>query len=144
MNRLGTLAACFIISTTTATAQANPRAAAWYGDYSYTHNAGRTAGGSAIVITYTLHVGEDGCRMQNDGYQTNESLLCTARMDGNTLRIGFRSYQSGAMVTNWGVQVYQPDQRLLSLVRARGGIVTRWGAIAPDGARGPARALRRS
>lgn len=125
-----------------ASAQTSARAAAWYGDYSYEHYAGETAGGTRIFITYTLHLGDDGCRMQNDGYQTNEGLHCTARMEGNALRIGFRSYPDGSMRTNWGVQVYQPNERLLTLVRTRRGVETRWGAVSPEG-RVPAVSLRR-
>ena len=125
-----------------ASAQTSARAAAWYGDYSYDWDGGETAGGSRIFITYTLHLGDDGCRIQNDGYQTNVSLLCTARMEGNSLRIGFRSYPDGSMRTNWGVQVYRPNERLLTLVRTPRGIETRWGAMGPEG-RLPAITLRR-
>lgn len=130
-------------AATGGSAQTSPRAAAWYGDYSYEHFAGETAGGSSINFTYRLHLGDDGCRIDVEGYQTNEHILCSARMQGQSLLIAFRSYPDGRTVNANGVRVYPVGGHLLTLVRSTRGVVTRWNeALRPEG-RVPNISLRR-
>jgi hypothetical protein len=141
---LAALVALFSFSPAAiSSAQGNTRAAAWYGDYVYEHFAGETAGGSSINFTYRLHLGDDGCRIDIEGYQTDQHIVCTARMQGQSLLIAFRSYPDGRTVNAHGVRVYPVGGHLLTLVHSTRGMVTRWNeALRPEG-RVPNISLRR-
>lgn len=111
----------------------------WQGRYRYAHSAGRTAGGTGIVVTYDLVLRppdvRDGCVLTLRGFQTDETVRCRTRREGSGLAVAFDRYGDGKTVNKYGVAVYKPDQPLFSLAKGAGGpLVTRWQGLKPDGA----------
>lgn len=128
-----------------AAAQPSPAAPRiWWGDYRYVWNGGRTAGGSGVVVTYDLHLAADGCRISARGYQTDQTIRCTAVPRAGVLDIVFRSFGDGALRNQYGVAVYRPGERLFSLSNRRGTIWTGWGSYSPwEDDRPPGRHFRK-
>ncbi len=104
---------------------------AWWGDYLYEWYAGRTAGGTGIVVNYRLHLSGDGYRITAQGWQTDETIRCAARPNGSVIDINFVSYGDGSVRNVHGIQRYKPGERLFSLSNKRGTIWTGWGAYSP-------------
>ncbi|MGX5777314.1 DUF5991 domain-containing protein [Methylorubrum zatmanii] len=109
----------------------------WQGRYRYEHAAGRTAGGTGIVVIYDLSLGppgtRGGCVLSMAGFQTDERLLCQAQREGDGLTVTFHRYPDGRTVNTYGVAVYRPGQPLFRLSRSEAGLVTRWQGLRPDG-----------
>lgn len=110
----------------------------WQGRYRYAHAAGRTAGGTGIVVTYELALlppdVRDGCILTLRGFQTDETLRCRTRREGQDLSVAFHRYGDGGTVNKYGVAVYKPDEPLFTLAKGAGGrLVTRWQGLKPDG-----------
>ena len=110
----------------------------WQGRYRYAHSAGRTAGGTGIVVTYDLVLLppdlKNGCVLTLRGFQTDETIRCRTRRDGPGLAVAFDRYGDGKTVNKYGVAVYKPDQSLFTLAKEAGGpLITRWQGLKPDG-----------
>ena len=110
----------------------------WQGRYRYAHSAGRTAGGTGIVVTYDLVLlppdVRNGCVLTLRGFQADEKIRCRTRRDGPGLAVAFARYGDGRTVNKYGVAVYKPDQPLFTLAKGAGGtLVTRWQGLKPDG-----------
>ncbi|GEL40433.1 hypothetical protein MEX01_10240 [Methylorubrum extorquens] len=108
----------------------------WQGRYRYEHAAGRTVGGTGIVVNYDLvllppDVG-DGCVLTVRGFQSDERLRCRTRREGQDLAVTFDRYGDGRTVNRYGVAVYKPGQPLFTLAKG-GALVTRWQGLKPDG-----------
>lgn len=74
---------------------ASPASAApsWSGRYVYEEYAGRTAGGTAIVVTHELQLwkskkGWEG-KLESNGYQTFIDLICRGEVKGNKFTVKF-------------------------------------------------------
>ncbi|MEQ4598423.1 MAG: DUF5991 domain-containing protein [Methylobacteriaceae bacterium] len=108
----------------------------WQGRYRYEHAAGRTAGGTDIVVTYDLVLlppdVSDGCVLTVRGFQADETLRCRTRREGQDLALTFDRYGDGRTVNRYGVAVYKPGQPLFTLATG-GALVTRWQGLKPDG-----------
>jgi hypothetical protein len=110
----------------------------WAGNYEYTHDAGRTAGGTGVVVTYRLEIPGNipsQARLSIVGFQTNDILLCDIAGTPEQIAVSFRSHADGRTANEFGVSVYQPRQVLFT-VRAVGDkrdLVTSWDALKPDG-----------
>jgi len=105
-----TLAFCFGASTVSAQE--------WGGLYRYNANLGRTAGGTAVRITYEIAIedGSDpGAEISADGYQTSNTVLCTTRKKGSSLELRFQSYPDGEMENEYGVKLYEKSDLLITL-----------------------------
>ena len=90
----------------------------WTGSYEYTASLGRTAGGTAINITYEVTIRPDGSAViQATGYQTDDEIRCDTRVQGNRISLYFKSYPDGGNLNQFGVQLYQKGDFLLSLER---------------------------
>jgi hypothetical protein len=104
----------------------------WAGDYTYAADLGRNAADTGMVVEYTLHLQGSTCTLQAEGYQTDESLLCTVQPVGSALEIRFRSFADGTTKNSYGNEPYHPGQPLFTLTHTPNGrIVTRWGAYQP-------------
>lgn len=108
----------------------------WQGRYRYEHAAGRTAGGTGIVVTYDLvllpsDVG-DGCVLTVRGFQSDETLRCRTRREGQDLTVAFDRYGDARTVNRYGVAVYKPGQPLFTLAKGAA-MATRWQGLKPDG-----------
>ena len=90
---------------------------AWDGTYVWQARYGQSKGGSPLVLDYRISLAGPQCRIALDGYQTEETLLCTATADRSTLTLRFASHANGALTNAYGVAVYQPGQALLRLQR---------------------------
>ncbi len=108
----------------------------WQGRYRYEHAAGRTAGGTGIVVNYDLVLRppdvRNGCVLTRRGFQADETIRCLTRREGQDLTVAFHRYGDGETVNRYGVAVYKPGQPLFTLAKA-GELVTRWQGLKPDG-----------
>lgn len=121
------------VSAQTAASKAEARS--WYGTYVHSETIPRP-GGVTAAIDYRLTLSDAGCRLDAKGLQTDTDIVCTARMNGNDLQIGFRSYADGVTTNQYGVARYAPGAPLLMLTRTLGGLVTTWqGFTTSDGER---------
>jgi hypothetical protein len=104
---------------------------AWAGSYEFYENGGKTAGGTAILISHDLSVidGGDGltATIQSNGYQTSSDLVCTAKVEGPKLLIYFQNYGEHNMF-----EPYQPGDLLLTLERKGKSLLTHWGKFTPS------------
>lgn len=106
----------------------------WVGTYEFTESGGKTAGGTAIVVTHEIDIseGEKGliAMMQSNGYQTSKDLVCTARIEGGRLNIYFESYGENNIF-----ETYEQGDLLLSLenktVKGKTQLLTWWGKFTP-------------
>ena len=123
MKRALALCAAFILlpalpSHVAAGAQGQPRDE-WAGTYEYTASLGRTAGGTGIVVTYTIVVAsgnsEPGAVVEASGYMTDDKLRCETRARGNRIDLHFHSYPDGGTANAYGVELYKKGDLLLSL-----------------------------
>lgn len=108
------MASAFCVGTLTVSAQE------WGGLYRYKANLGRNAGGTAMNITYEIFIedGPDpGAEIIADGYQTGNTVLCTTRMNGRSIELRFLSYPDGKLENDFGVQLYEKDDVLITLTR---------------------------
>jgi hypothetical protein len=122
----------------------------WVGTYEYTFNAGKTAGGTPVVVEYTLVVrsgsGSGSATLKADGYQTSHELVCDTRNEGDRLEVAFKSYPDGGTTNEFGVELYKPGELLLTLEWRGAGagrkLVTLWGAYNTDAPRPEAGAVQ--
>lgn len=118
---------------TVATRPVSPPGAGWTGRYTYEYDGGKTVGGSAVIVGYTLTIGPSTCRLDASGFQTDETILCTTRPAGSTIDVLFRSYGDGATTDRYGNPVYSVGDPLFALERRDGRLLTRWkGYALPD------------
>ena len=63
----------------------------WVGNYEFSEDGGRTAGGTVIFIQHDIEIasGDDGliAFVKSNGYQTSKDLICTAKIEGGRLNI---------------------------------------------------------
>lgn len=112
-----------------ATALASTPAAAqsrWDGRYVYEESAGRTAGGTGIVVTWTLTIGPGLCRLTAEGFQTNDSYRCGTTAQGNRLAVRWIANSDGSLRNAYGIVRYRPNQPLFTLTRSPRGLTTIW------------------
>lgn len=104
----------------------------WNGVYKYTAILGENAADDKVIIEYELVLNEADCKLTVQGYQTNETLLCTIEKDGVNLTIRFKSYVDGSTENIYGVAVYTPHSILFQLTSTPDTLVTIWGTLTPD------------
>ncbi|WP_421997052.1 DUF5991 domain-containing protein [Reyranella sp.] len=98
----------------------------WDGTYVYEQGLGRNPGGIALFVTHTLTVDGATCRVDAEGVQTNEHIVCKATPSGDKLEVTFVSFKNGSMLDQFGNKKYAPGQKLFSLARQGNGIATTW------------------
>jgi endonuclease YncB( thermonuclease family) len=101
--------------------------AGWNGAYSYTHDGGRTAGGSPIVHTWRLTVSDTGCLFHGEGFQLLQTFRCSTVRNTNRLDVYFVSYGDGGATNPAGVATYKQGDRLFTLLRDGKRLLTQWG-----------------
>ena len=107
----------------------------WKGSYSFSENGGRTAGGTAILITHELEIFEGGdglaATLESNGYQTSTELVCSAKVEGSRLTIIFENYGENNIF-----EPYKQGDVLLTLERkvekGKPAIFTYWGKFTPS------------
>jgi len=106
----------------------------WLGSYSFDEDGGKTAGGTAIVVSHQIDIVEsdDGllATITSNGYQTSKDLICTTKIVGGKLSIYFDSYGENNIF-----ETYQKGDLLLTLERkaekGKNEILTFWGKFQP-------------
>jgi hypothetical protein len=110
--------------------------APWAGEYEYQASLGSTVGGDSILVDMKLTVGDRGsCEFIQQGYQTNDDIICQISPTRNGIKILFVSFSTGEVAYPSGVVVYRPGDTLFSLFNANGHVLTRWGKIKPKGSK---------
>jgi hypothetical protein len=104
----------------------------WKGNYSYTEDGGRNAGGAAIIVTHEIAVTREGAQYKAaitaNGYQTQVEIHALGTAAGNKLQLRFERDGDEQMFKGR----YKPGALLLELERGGGKrIVTHWGAYTP-------------
>ena len=130
ITRIVQLAALSLFLSAIALAQSD-----WTGSYEFHENGGKTAGGTAILISHELNVIDSGdgltATIQSNGYQTSADLVCTAKVEGLKLLIYFQNYGEDNMF-----EPYQQGDLLLTLERKPGKgkpvVLTHWGKFTPS------------
>jgi hypothetical protein len=124
------LACTLMLGILTTHTQAQVHAKEWDGDYTYTHKAGKTTGGSAVNLQYTLMLASPPtphCSISIYGFQTSEDILCTPRVDAQGLTLLFKEYATGKTTNQYDVAVYKVGAPLLAMSKnAQGQITTTW------------------
>lgn len=103
------------------------------GNFKYESSAGATVAQDGTSVTYTLSVSTDKCSLIAVGFQTDEKIRCKAVEEKNATAIKFVSYEDGAVLNAYGVEVYKKDGTLFSLQEQDKELITHWAALTPDG-----------
>lgn len=101
------------------------------GEYSCVEILGDAASPPVPVIEYVLKVAGDRCEITANGFQTQESIKCSAVEKDGRLLINYRSYHDGSTKNAYGVSVYKNEESLLSIERDDQKLLTRWSAMWP-------------
>jgi hypothetical protein len=100
----------------------------WYGTYRYEESLGRVGGdtptdGPAVFVTRTLvlgpRAGASGCRLDAEGFQTYQKMLCTATPEGRSLVVKFYRTREPDQAR------YRIGEPLFRLTRTPAGLRTR-------------------
>lgn len=125
-------AAATIIATGLGAGAARAEAPEWAGNYSYTEDGGRNAGGAAIIVTHEISVTREGAQytaeITANGYQTQVQIFALGAASGNKLQLRFERDGGEQMFKGR----YKPGALLLELERSGGKrVLTHWGAYTP-------------
>lgn len=127
---IAVLAVAFSISIATMAPAAEE---GWTGRYVYEADYGRTAGGTPVIVRYTIVFDAKTpgrATLSADGFQTDETLFCDVKADGRVATLSFRGHEDGRLTNAYGVSVFRPGEALIRLER-RGSadassLVTHW------------------
>ena len=106
--------------------------AQWNGVYKYDAMLGENVAEDKIIIEYELVLKDGDCKLSVQGYQTDETLLCTVEEHGVDLNIKFNSYADGSTENIYGVAIYPPNSTLFQLTSTPDSLITTWGSLLPD------------
>ena len=87
---------------------------------------GKNPGGIALFVTHTLTINGSECRIDAEGYQTDEHIRCKATANGDKLDVSFVSFKNGGMNNQFGKQIYTANQPLFALTKKGNAIATTW------------------
>lgn len=100
---------------------------AWQGSYMFEQSLGQNLTKEvALFVNHRVQIGPKSCRIDAEGYQTDEHLLCTAIPRGDAIELRFRSYADGSVVNRYGVKLYKVGQPLFTLSHKDGQLMTTW------------------
>ena len=100
-------------------------ASPWDGTYLFEQSIKTDSAGLKLVVNHKLTLSPDGCRIEAEGYQTAEKILCTATPSGDKLEVFFVSYDD-AQNDKEHVRNYEPNQKLFTLERKGDAVTTQW------------------
>lgn len=98
----------------------------WDGTYVYEQGLGKNSGGIALFVTHTLTINGSECRLDAEGYQTNEHIRCKATANGDKLDVSFVSFKDSGMNNQFGKKIYAANQPLFILTKQGNSIATTW------------------
>ena len=122
MKRAVTLALGIALAPLAAAHAAGP----WDGTYIYEQGLGKNPGGIALFVTHTHTINGSQCRIDAEGYQTNEHIRCKATANGDKLDVTFVSFKDGGMNNQFGKKIYTVNQPLFTLTKQGNAIATTW------------------
>ncbi len=76
------------------------------------------------MVTYTLTLDRSTCHFQAEGFQTDEDIVCTTLMSGDTLDVRFKSYGNGQLEDKYGNAVYHVGDSLFTLSKQGSMLIT--------------------
>lgn len=96
----------------------------WDGEYQYSAYGGQTGGGSPITMRLTLTIkkfsSNGSCLLHAAGFQTLETIVCTATENGKKLDVNFKSYDDGRVLNGYDVARYKVGELLFTLEEVEG------------------------
>lgn len=106
----------------------------WGGKYLYEYYEGKTAGGSPIFINYQLTIeyksGKYSATLTEEGFQTDETIICDGVVENDKITFTFRSYDDGKVTNKYDVSVYKVSEPLFYLEKLKTSsgekIITHW------------------
>ena len=99
----------------------------WKGEYIYTEDAGITAGGSHVLISYSIYIGtkytqsKETCSIEIIGFQTYDLITCKVSYLKGKLYIRFKSSSTSS--------IYNENDFLLAIEKQNNQYVTEWGKL---------------
>ncbi|MFC3712043.1 DUF5991 domain-containing protein [Sphingoaurantiacus capsulatus] len=107
--------------------------AAWNGKYVFEEALGPNLTKTInLFVTHELTLSPTDCRIKAQGYQTDETILCTAAPKGQGLELRFKSYGDGKTVNKYGTKIYTVGEPLLTLSKPGGKLTTTWQSYTPN------------
>ncbi len=107
--------------------------ATWSGRYGYEFGDGCNAAGTGVTVSYRLTLAPGMCRFTAQGYQTDDTILCTAAPHANATDIRFKSYGDGKLTDKYGNPEYAVGDHLFMLEHDGARLLTTWkGYPLPD------------
>jgi hypothetical protein len=97
----------------------------WTGNYTYASSV--SDGTQPIITDMELKISrDDHCTLSWEGFQTDQKIICAVQKDKSAdgIAILFVSYADGSLKNEYGVEIYQPKERLFSLVKSDGKEIT--------------------
>jgi hypothetical protein len=124
--------ALIVVATVSAARSLTPD---WSGTYVFSGDSGETNGGTHMLRIFILKIDQNSCSVQREGFQLGDILQCEARRSPTELVVGFRSYENGSLLNEYGIAGFKPGDELFRLKRPDAGsrIVTLWRKIHPEG-----------
>jgi hypothetical protein len=108
----------------------------WGGTYTAEHLIPESGNETTPAIEYRLVLDDDNCALTIQGFQSDDSIVCSAQALGADLVVAFKSFADGKLTNRFEVEPYKVGERLLTLKSADGKIAGEWGALVPhDNAR---------
>jgi len=130
------LIAMFIVFSVFCAQAADTSISTWQGTYNFSGSGGREAGGIATFLEIKLALSSSGgCEIIREGYQVQDSMVCSVSKNKDGIDILFKSYPDGKTQNEYGVAVYKSGDRLFSLFPKGNGktLITDWGKLKPEG-----------
>ena len=78
------------------------------------------------IVEFELTINGSECRLDAEGYQTNEHIRCKATANGDKLDVSFVSFKDSGMNNQFGKKIYAANQPLFILTKQGNSIATTW------------------
>ena len=104
----------------------------WNGTYIYEASLGENAAEDQMIVEYLFTLEKDKCVITSQGYQTDETILCSTEESEKALLVKFTSYENGSTKNIYDVETYPPKSTLFKLTAEHKILITTWGTLAPD------------
>ncbi len=99
----------------------------WVGHYTFEENGGKTAGGSAIIVSHDVEIidTDDGliAEIKANGFQTSRDLTAKVKIEGQKALFYFESYGEDNILST-----FKEGELLFTLERKNNQLLTTWGA----------------
>lgn len=104
----------------------------WNGIYEYESVLGENTAEETVVVEYIFTLDDEKCLIKSQGYQTDETIICSTEKTEKELTVKFQSYGDGSTKNIYDVEVYPSQSTLFTLIQKDSKLTTKWGVLAPD------------